>query len=190
MPWGRWERLTVIGALALDGVVASMSVAAATVARSANEALVLAELELALTTLDAFVAMAAEPADADALPELPDRRGVLADGDDAAHHLMAGHAGRLKGRTGPLDVGGVRAAKAAGLDLDQDLAGSGLRRLALDQLQRAGRRDLHGAICGPHGSVPLPPGFFGGSGDGPFPGLGQPAHDVRDGALGRLDGAG
>ena len=30
VPWGRWERLTVIGALALDGVVAAMSVAAAT----------------------------------------------------------------------------------------------------------------------------------------------------------------
>ncbi len=30
VPWGRWERLTVIGALALDGVAASMSIAAAT----------------------------------------------------------------------------------------------------------------------------------------------------------------
>ena len=30
VPWGRWERLTVIGALALDGLVASRSVAAAT----------------------------------------------------------------------------------------------------------------------------------------------------------------
>src|SRR3712207_1679707 len=30
VPWGRWERLTVLGALALDGVVVSMSVAAAT----------------------------------------------------------------------------------------------------------------------------------------------------------------
>jgi transposase len=30
VPWGRWERLTVIGALALDGIVASRSVAAAT----------------------------------------------------------------------------------------------------------------------------------------------------------------
>ena len=30
VPWGRRERLTVIGALALDGVVASMSVKAAT----------------------------------------------------------------------------------------------------------------------------------------------------------------
>jgi transposase len=29
-PGGRWERLTVIGALGLDGVVASMSIAAAT----------------------------------------------------------------------------------------------------------------------------------------------------------------
>jgi hypothetical protein len=30
LPWGRWERLTVIGALALDGLVASRGVAAAT----------------------------------------------------------------------------------------------------------------------------------------------------------------
>jgi transposase len=30
VPWGHWRRLTVIGALALDGMVASMSIAAAT----------------------------------------------------------------------------------------------------------------------------------------------------------------
>ena len=30
VPWGRWERLTVVGALGLEGVVAAMSVAAAT----------------------------------------------------------------------------------------------------------------------------------------------------------------
>jgi hypothetical protein len=30
VPWGHWERLTVIGALGLEGVVASMSIAAAT----------------------------------------------------------------------------------------------------------------------------------------------------------------
>jgi transposase len=30
VPWGRWERLTVLGALALDGVVGAMSIAAAT----------------------------------------------------------------------------------------------------------------------------------------------------------------
>ena len=32
MPWGHWERLTVLGALSLEGVVASMSIAAATTA--------------------------------------------------------------------------------------------------------------------------------------------------------------
>ena len=30
VPWGHWKRLTVLGALALDGVVAGMSIAAAT----------------------------------------------------------------------------------------------------------------------------------------------------------------
>ena len=30
VPWGHWERLTVIGALGLEGMVASMSIAAAT----------------------------------------------------------------------------------------------------------------------------------------------------------------
>jgi len=30
VPWGHWKRLTVLGALALDGVVAAMSIAAAT----------------------------------------------------------------------------------------------------------------------------------------------------------------
>lgn len=30
VPWGRWKRLTVLGALGLDGVLAGMSVAAAT----------------------------------------------------------------------------------------------------------------------------------------------------------------
>jgi hypothetical protein len=30
VPWGHWKRLTVVGALARDGVVACMSVAAAT----------------------------------------------------------------------------------------------------------------------------------------------------------------
>jgi transposase len=43
VPWGHWERLTVIGALGLDGVVASMSIAAAT-----NTAVFLAFVEQAL----------------------------------------------------------------------------------------------------------------------------------------------
>jgi transposase len=33
VPWGRWRRLTVLGALAIDGVLAAMSVAAATSTR-------------------------------------------------------------------------------------------------------------------------------------------------------------
>ena len=33
VPWGRWRRLTLIGALGLDGMVASMSIAAATSTR-------------------------------------------------------------------------------------------------------------------------------------------------------------
>ena len=32
VPWGQWQRLTVLGALSLEGVVASMSIAAATTA--------------------------------------------------------------------------------------------------------------------------------------------------------------
>jgi transposase len=32
VPWGHWERLTVLGALGLEGVVAGMSIAAATTA--------------------------------------------------------------------------------------------------------------------------------------------------------------
>ena len=43
VPWGHWERLTVIGALGLDGVMASMSIAAAT-----NTAVFLAFVEQAL----------------------------------------------------------------------------------------------------------------------------------------------
>ncbi len=43
MPWGRWERLTVIGALGSEGVVASVSIAAA-----ASGAVFLAFVEQAL----------------------------------------------------------------------------------------------------------------------------------------------
>ena len=43
MPWGHWQRLTVIGALGLDGVAASMSIAAA-----ANAAVFVALVEQVL----------------------------------------------------------------------------------------------------------------------------------------------
>jgi len=43
VPWGHWQRLTVLGALGLDGVTASMSIAAAT-----NTAVFLAFVEQVL----------------------------------------------------------------------------------------------------------------------------------------------
>jgi hypothetical protein len=66
VPRGRWERLTVTGALALDGVVASMSVAAAT---SAAVFLAFAEQVLA--------------------PALRDRPGAVVVMDNLAAHKAA-----------------------------------------------------------------------------------------------------
>ena len=63
VPWGRWERVTVVGALALDGVVASMSVAAAT-----GTAVFLAFVEQVLA------------------PALRDRPGALVVMDNLAAH--------------------------------------------------------------------------------------------------------
>ena len=77
VPWGRWERLTVIGALALDGVVASMSVAAAT-----GTAVFLAFVEQALVPAlrarpDALVIMDNLPAHkAQAVRDALDRAGL------------------------------------------------------------------------------------------------------------------
>ena len=77
MPWGRWERLTVIGALALDGVVASMSVAAAT-----SAAVLLAFVEQVLAPAlrdrpDAIVVMDNLPAHkAEAVRDALDRAGL------------------------------------------------------------------------------------------------------------------
>jgi transposase len=76
-PWGRWERLTVIGALALDGVVAGMSVAAAT---SAAVFLAFAEQVLAPALRDrpdALVVMDNLPAHkAEAVRDALDRAGL------------------------------------------------------------------------------------------------------------------
>jgi transposase len=77
VPWGRWERLTVIGALTLDGVVASMSVAAAT-----GTAVFLAFVEQALVPAlrerpDALVVMDNLPAHkAEAVRGALDRAGL------------------------------------------------------------------------------------------------------------------
>ena len=77
VPWGRWERLTVIGALALGGVVASMSVAAAT-----GTAVFLAFVEQVLAPAlrgrpDALVVMDDLPAHkAEAVRDALDRAGL------------------------------------------------------------------------------------------------------------------
>ncbi len=77
VPWGRWERLTVLGALALDGVVASMSVAAAT-----GTAVFLAFVEQALAPAlrgrpDAVVVLDNLPAHrAEAVRDALDRAGL------------------------------------------------------------------------------------------------------------------
>jgi transposase len=77
VPWGRWQRLTVIGALALDGVVASMSVAAAT-----GTAVFLAFVEQVLAPAlrarpDALVVMDNLPAHkAQAVRDALDRAGL------------------------------------------------------------------------------------------------------------------
>jgi transposase len=77
VPWGRWERPTVIGARALDGVVASMSVAAAT-----GTAVFLAFVEQALVPAlrerpDALVVMDNLPAHkAEAVRGALDRAGL------------------------------------------------------------------------------------------------------------------
>ena len=77
VPWGRWERLTVLGALAPDGMVASMSVAAAT-----GTAVFLAFAEQVLAPAlrgrpDAIVVMDNLPAHkAEAVRDALDRAGL------------------------------------------------------------------------------------------------------------------
>ena len=78
VPWGRWERLTVVGALALDGgVIASMSIAAAT-----GTAVFLAFVEQVLAPAlrdrpDAIVIMDNLPAHkAEAVRDALDRAGL------------------------------------------------------------------------------------------------------------------
>jgi transposase len=86
VPWGRWERLTVIGALALDGVVASRSVAAAT-----GTAVFLAFVEQALVPAlrarpDALVVM-----DNLAAPKAEAVRGAL-DRAGLAHRYLPSYS--------------------------------------------------------------------------------------------------
>jgi hypothetical protein len=77
VPWSRWERLTVLGALGLDGVVAAMSVAAAT-----GTAVFLAFVEQVL------------------VPALEERPGAIVVMDNLAAHKAEAVRAAL-GRAGP-----------------------------------------------------------------------------------------
>jgi len=115
------------------------------VACGADEGLVLAELEAALTAWDAFVAVATESSYADALSHLPDRGRIGAQRGNASHDFMAGDSWGLHGLR-PFDVADVRATDATGLDLDQHFPAPRHGRLALHQFQDAGLTDLHGTV--------------------------------------------
>ena len=93
----------------------------------------------------AVAAVAAEPADPDALADLPGDH-ALADGLDPPGDLVPGHARVRDTRYRALDREGVGVADAAGLDPDEHLAAGGSRDLALGELQSLARgRDLDDA---------------------------------------------
>ena len=123
VPWGSWERLTIVGALALDGVVASMSIAAAT-----GTAVFLAFVEQVLVPAlrdrpDAIVVMDNLPAHrAEAVRDALDRAGLR-------HHYLPPYSpdlnpieqawSKLKAR---LRASGARSREALELALGPALA--------------------------------------------------------------------
>ena len=120
----------------------------AAVVVDAGDELVFAEDEVAAAAGRAVVAVAAVPAEADALAEL-EERDVGADGVDDAGDLVAGDA-RDIGVPGHMAFLGERVAvaDAAGLHANADMAGAGIGELLLDELKRsAGGGYLHGTAC-------------------------------------------
>jgi hypothetical protein len=123
VPWGQWQRLTVLGALGLEGVVASMSIAAAT-----TGAVFLAFLEQVLIPVlrgrpDAILVMdnlgahkaeqvrhALEAAKILAGPE-PDR-ALLVQAQGAAAGQGGPHAGGARGRARPSAGHDLRPGRA------------------------------------------------------------------------------
>ena len=100
----------------------------------------------------AVAAVAAEPADPDALAHLPGDHG-LADGLDPPGDLVPGDPRVLDPRHPALDGEGVGVADPAGLHPDQHLARAGLAELPLGLLElRAGAGNLHHARGGGHAS--------------------------------------
>ena len=102
----------------------------------------LAGEKVAATTVVALTALAAVPADAYAIADRPTLHTV-ASGIDKTDDLMARHARQRDARKHGQLGKGVAVADAAGLDLDADLAVTGLRDRTLDDLERAvGTGDL------------------------------------------------
>ena len=82
----------------------------------------------------AVAATAAEPADADALPDCP-AMNLRSNRVDDADHLMAGNARILDAGKKALDGDEIAVADAAGLHADAHLAGARLGHLALHRLE-------------------------------------------------------
>ena len=107
-----------------------------------------------LPALDTHPARASQATDAHALADFPEGGRVLAERNDAPHHLMPGNARRLDKWVNPFYVTHISPAHAAGLDGDQYFSDAGRRRCALHELKDAGTRDLYGTISRFHGVTP------------------------------------
>src|SRR5207244_1617333 len=93
----------------------------------------------------ALAAVSAVPADADALAGFP-CADARADGIDVTDDFVTRHARIFDAGVSALFDEGVAVADAAGLDLDADLARSGIRHGTIDRFERAtGFADLHHA---------------------------------------------
>ena len=109
----------------------------AAIARGADNRLSHTQLELAAPTRLALVAVTAQPADTDALSDLPSRGNIGAASDDASDDFVTRHPRRLRRLGAALDVTHVCTAHAAGFDGDEHFAILGLGRVALRQRQCA-----------------------------------------------------
>jgi len=97
----------------------------------------------------AFAALAAEPADADALPDAQ-AFDPVAERFNLSRNLVAGNAREREAWRYALNGDHVAVTDAGGDDADEYLAPAGLRHSALDQPKNSRRRNLDGAIRGSH----------------------------------------
>src|SRR5262249_15106120 len=119
----------------------------AAIEAEAGHLLRLARKEIPAPARVAASAIAAVPADADALPRSP-FRDSLSDGVDRSGHLVTRHARVGNARKEPFLDDRIAMADSAGLDLDANVARPRIRDRSLDDLERLfRRRDL----CNAHG---------------------------------------